>query len=617
MVNLTGTGFESQFSPQSGSESQVDLSASTDPKAPGLVANVKPGNADYPGIYLKPEGGTVWDLSKYGHVTARIANTGSKPLYVSMRLDNAGGSDTESQTINAGESKDLKVIFGYAYGFKPNFKLNPAAVAGVMFFLQKATDPCSIRIESVEAGGPAGEAPPVDPESIRTKPTNGYLLGGGVTIDPAKQIEASGGKASPEGDGLKVEFSGSQNQYVAVKPAVGKWDLRDATMVKVKVKNAGTTAVSPRVQVFGSSFNGTDVASLPSPLAPGAEGEITASFAPAVPWAGVKNSTKSSYDGQGGTGTTFNSDAVAAVRIIDNPADASESLVVESIKACPPEPAVLPDWLGKRPPVPGDWKQTFDEEFDGKSIDSSKWNVYGGNFWDPQVTHYSKDNVIVGGGVAKLHYERKTGFQNDDPTKQKTDYATGYLDTYGKWTQRYGYFEARMKLPKAPGMWPAFWLMPDRGVAEGPQWKRADTARGGMEFDIMEYLSRWGPYRYDIAMHWDGYGANHQATGTGGIYFAPDKDGFITSGLLWTPGSAIYYVNGKEVARWETPRISNVPADIMFTAISGGWDNNSVDDAQLPSDFVIDYVRVWQRKDLASSVDGPKTPPANPADAIQ
>jgi hypothetical protein len=36
----------------------------------------------------------------------------------------------------------------------------------------------------------------------------------------------------------------------------------------------------------------------------------------------------------------------------------------------------------------------------------------------------------------------------------------------------------------------------------------------------------------------------------------------------------------------------------------GGWDNNALDDARLPDDFLIDYVRVWQRRDLASAVDG-------------
>src|SRR5690606_34721864 len=121
----------------------------------------------------------------------------------------------------------------------------------------------------------------------------------------------------------------------------------------------------------------------------------------------------------------------------------------------------------------------------------------------------SKDNVLVKDGRAILRYEKRTGYVNDDPDqklpktgKNETDYAVGYLDAYGKWTQTYGYFEARMKLPTAPGLWPAFWMMPDRGEELGPQWKRADTANGGMEFDILEHLTRWGPYRYNIAFHW-------------------------------------------------------------------------------------------------------------------
>jgi len=142
-----------------------------------------------------------------------------------------------------------------------------------------------------------------------------------------------------------------------------------------------------------------------------------------------------------------------------------------------------------------------------------------------------------------------------------------------------------------------------------------------MEFDVAEYLSRWGPYRMNVAWHWDGYGKEHKATGSTTIYFQPDKDGFVTSGVLWLPGLSVYYLNGNEVARWENPRVSNVESDIMFTNVSGGWDNNGIDDTKLPDNFVIDYVRVWQRKDLASEVDGPKKPeapkPAEPAPPTQ
>ncbi|HSI32858.1 MAG TPA: glycoside hydrolase family 16 protein, partial [Tepidisphaeraceae bacterium] len=210
-----------------------------------------------------------------------------------------------------------------------------------------------------------------------------------------------------------------------------------------------------------------------------------------------------------------------------------------------------------------------------------------------QQTHFAKANTVIGGGVVKLILEKKRGRHNDDPKRFQSEYATGFLQTRGKFTQRYGYFEARMKLPTAPGLWPAFWMMPDRGGKGG-----GGTNAGGMEFDVMEHLTRYGPHRYNIAMHWDGYGKDHKSTGTDGAYVRADKDGFVTAGLLWLPGKAVYYCNGKEVARWTNDRIASVPSELMFTLPVGGWDNDAVDDAKLPGEFVIDYVRVWQRKDL-------------------
>ena len=106
-----------------------------------------------------------------------------------------------------------------------------------------------------------------------------------------------------------------------------------------------------------------------------------------------------------------------------------------------------------------------------------------------------------------------------------------------------------------------------------------------------------GPYRDNNAMHWDGYEKDHQATGTDLIYVQPDKDGYITTGLLREPGLLVDYNNGREVLRWENPRVATVPAHILFTLPSGGWDNDALDDSKLPSDFCIDYFRAWQRKD--------------------
>ena len=114
----------------------------------------------------------------------------------------------------------------------------------------------------------------------------------------------------------------------------------------------------------------------------------------------------------------------------------------------------------------------------------------------------------------------------------------------------------------------------------------------------MEHLTRWGPHRFNIACHWDGYGKNHRAIGTGNVYVRPDADGFITVGLLWLPGEMAVYGNGLKLAGWKDPRVASVPAYLILYMVSGGWDNDPLDPRRLPADFEIDYVRAWQRKDL-------------------
>ena len=618
---------EHRLTLQYGSEKQVQVAASTDAAAPGLAITIAGGETGYPGVNLQPAGAKAWDLSAFGHVEARVVNTGPKAALFALRLDNAGDWhndpwNTEQVYLKPGERAVVTVIFGHQYGHKPGFALNPKEVVNILMFTGKVDASASFLVESLTAAGPAGEKPPVDPASIRIKPKNGIMLGAGVEIDADAQIDAKGTQVSliagaDGGQSMAVVLPAANGeQSVALKSPVGRWDLRDATEVRVKLKNQGPAPVTPSVQVT-SNGGPTDQITAAAPLAAGETRELVASFLPAVPGKGVPVPRAGYFGNQPGTGTKFTSDAVAAVKITAKH-QREARLLVESITAGAP-PAVLPDWLGKRPPVQGDWVQTFDENFDGPTVDPAKWNIYGPNYWD-RASHWTKDNLILEDGVAKLRFERKRGFHNDnsDPNvkpqnltgEKESNYACGYLDTYGKWTQRYGYFEARVKLPRAPGLWPTFWMMPDRGVAADPQWKRADTGNGAMELDIMEHLTRWGPYRYNLALHFDGYGKDHKSVGSTTNYVQADKDGFIVSGLLWTPGSAIFYCNGRELWRWEDPRVSNVPANFIIEVTTGGWDNNAVDDKQLPADYLIDYVRVWQRKDLASATDGLQSAPA-------
>lgn len=585
-------------------------------KGGGIEVSIQSGGGGYPGVALKPEDKEAWDLSKFGHIEARVVNTGAARLALSLRVDNAGDWqdnpwNTESLTLAPGESGSIVTVFGHSFGGKPGFPLKPAAVTGVLLFAAGSDAPQSFRIEGLQAAGIAGEKPPSDPAGIRLRPPQNHLAGGPAKV-LARQLSSTQGAAlTVVGDTLVARFSG-KGQRVRIRPPEGCWDLREAHQVRIRLKNTGTAGATPSARVE-SDGGPTDSAAAAAPIPPGGSGEIIVSFIPAVPWTGVEGATKSQSGPVGGSGTLFTSDAASAVTLgmESDGQDGVASFEIKSITAAAP-PDDVPGWLGKRPPVEGKWTCTFNEDFDGKTVDLSKWNIYTANYWD-QLSHFSRDNVVVGGGVARLRYEKKTGRHNDDPAGKETPYATGFLDTYGKWVQRYGYFEARMKLPRAPGLWPAFWLMPDRGIESGEQWQRASTGQGGMEFDIMEFLSRWGPYRHNIAFHWDGYQEDHQQMGTSTLYTAADRDGFITAGLLWLPGEATMFCNGRVTARWKSPRVSNVPSDLMFTHVMGGWDNDDLDDTRLPDEFVIDYVRCWQREDLASDLDGVKSTEPGPA----
>ncbi len=578
---------------------------------PGFDVAIQPGNP-YPTVIVKPADGTAWDLSAFGHVEALITNTGDNPITLGMSLYNSAtagqkaGFNGNSFQLGPGESKPMVVVFGYSYG-KPGFALNSAQVDHLAIYCSKVEGVEGLRIDSLQAAGSPGEKPAMLPEPAKVKPAHGVILGAGIPLDAAKQLILRNGteaSAAADGQSLQINFSGGQDQSLLLRPASGLWNLNECLEVRLKIKNTGQVPVTPSVQI-DSEMGATDRAAPPAPIAPGAESEIVASFVPKVSGLGVTSAPTHYWENQPGTGTQFFSNDVTGISIFSDATPGAKSLLVTSITGDVPPPE-NPAWLGQKPPVDGDWVKTFDDEFDGNSIDLTKWDLYRPNYWDPH-THFSKDNVIVSNGTVKLHYEKKTGFQNDDPKLKQTDYADGNLETFGKWTQRYGYFEARLKKPPIGGLWPAFWLFPDRGIGVTGN-DRETTRNGGMEFDIMEFLSSWGLYRHDVAFHWNDYGKDHTQLFNNCIYHNLDKDGYLTSGLLWLPGLMVIYDNGREVYRWESPLVGNQPEYIILNMVQGGFNhfNEPLDDAQLPQDFTIDYVRVWQRKDLASPVDGPK-----------
>ena len=472
LLDLSATKVDPQLSPKS---EQVSVSRGEGADSSGIVVTIQPGRDAYPGVILKPGSAVPWDLSAFGHVESRVSNLGTAPMTVVLQVDNAGDWrnapwNAEPVSLKPGATATVSVIFGHSYGHRPGYALKPSEISRILLFAGKSEAVQRFRIDSITAAGPAGEKPVIDPNSIRTWPKAGVIVGAGVALNPPKQVEVKGGvQVMADGSGLKIQFTAGKGEESAfLKPAIGRWDLGKASEIRVKVKNAGKSSISPAIQLTSEKLNET--VAVTATLAPDASQEMIVPFAAATPWKGMpstgiwKGSLSgekiSSLDVQAGTGTRYASDRTDGIRITATH-DGDAMLLIESIVADAPA-APRPPWLGTRPPVDGDWVKTFEDEFTESAVDLSKWNNEGPNYWD-KLSHWSKNNVILDGQVVHLRYEKKTGYHNDDPKQKQTDYACGYLDTFGKWTQRYGYFEARMKLPTAPGLWPAFWMMPDRG----------------------------------------------------------------------------------------------------------------------------------------------------------
>lgn len=532
------------------------------------VVEVAAGEAKWPGLFIRPRDGGVWDLSHWGTVQLAMTNPGTKPLTVRLRADNSGDWrkgpwNTEGAVLKPGETRLLKVAFGYQWGFKPGYPLDPSKVSAVRVFLAgKGDDPRRLVLGELRAAGRRGEKPAADPSNAYVKPKDGVLADAPFTV--------------------AVDRRGAE---VPIRPKTKGWNLGDWLKVSAVVRNTGTNSVTPRL--FVSSKGGRATARGVKAIAPGEQAKVEASFLPLKPWH-VKGDAK---DVKPSGGTKFTSQWVGAVTF--GAVEETGRYEVLSVRA---EDIVadVPDWVGTRPPVEGNWHQTLKEEFNDGQLNKTIWTTYAGNPWDKR-THFTTNNLHFADGKAILRYEKKTGPINDDPTKGTTDYASVLLSTFDHWTQRYGYFEARMKLPRAAGVWPAFWMMPDRGRNVKD---RKSTYGDGMEFDIMEHQTSWGPHRFNIACHWDGYGKDHRIMVTSGIYLPADKEGFITVGLLWLPGVFAIYGNGAELGRWESDRVSSAPSHLYFYLVSGGWANAPLDDSQLPADFVVDWCRVWQRDDL-------------------
>ncbi|MBK1833181.1 glycoside hydrolase family 16 protein [Roseibacillus ishigakijimensis] len=277
------------------------------------------------------------------------------------------------------------------------------------------------------------------------------------------------------------------------------------------------------------------------------------------------------------------------------------------------------------------WQLVWQDEFSGDQIDASKWDYQLGNgFYS-----YDAQMWIAGWGNGERQYYTdspnnaflREGHLVIRALKQslhQCGYTSARLRTKGQdgrslFAQRYGRFEVRAHLPSGQGLWPAIWLLPEK-EDYGP-W----AASG--EIDLMEARGQ-EPGKVLGTIH---YGARWPLNQhSGGEYLFPEGEDFTsfhTYALEWEPGEIRWFVDGHLYSRknfwWSSsahengqglppqsaedlnawPAPFNQPFHLLLNlAVGGQFPGDPEATTEFPAEFVIDYVRVYQREGGAGEV---------------
>lgn len=222
-----------------------------------------------------------------------------------------------------------------------------------------------------------------------------------------------------------------------------------------------------------------------------------------------------------------------------------------------------------------EWKMIWNDEFVSPTVDETKWRILGDEV--RRDGWWLKKNVFIDNGNLVL----KTDYDS-----VKNIYGSGAVDTFGKFENKYGYYEARIKFAKKSGHWGAFWLHAWGVSTVG------NEGRDGTEIDIVE--KPWPNDHIQQTLHWDGYGIDHKYA-VNSIDWPGISDGFHTFGLDWQPDKYIFYIDGTKSWRTNAGGVSQIPEFIYLTDEVGKWIGD-IDKNELPDNMYIDYVRVYSRE---------------------
>ncbi|MFE9722418.1 family 16 glycosylhydrolase [Streptomyces sp. NPDC005794] len=243
-------------------------------------------------------------------------------------------------------------------------------------------------------------------------------------------------------------------------------------------------------------------------------------------------------------------------------------------------------------------EQTWADEFDGaagSAPDSSKWTLEtgGSGNGNNELQYYtdSTRNASLDGNGNLVITARKNSDSGLQCWYGTCQYTSARLNTAKTFTQAYGRYEARIKIPRGQGIWPAFWMLGDDLGSVG--WPNSG------EIDIMENVGK-EPSTVHGTIHGPGYSGG---AGIGASYSLPDgkafADEFHTFAVDWSPEALVWSVDGQT---YQTRTPADVNGNkwvfdhpffiILNLAVGGNWPGSPDGSTAFPQTMTVDYVRV-------------------------
>ena len=258
-----------------------------------------------------------------------------------------------------------------------------------------------------------------------------------------------------------------------------------------------------------------------------------------------------------------------------------------------------------------EWQLAWADEFDKAGLpDPAKWTYEEGFVRNNELQYYTRarsENARVEDGCLVIEARRekfpnpryRPGNTNTNrPSgREFADYTSASLTTRGLTNWLYGRIEVRAKIPGGRGMWPAIWML---GANRSAGWPACG------EIDIMEFVG-YQPDTIHGTVHTGKY--NHVKQTQKGAQVevkAPFAD-FHLYAIEWDAEKIAFLVDGKKYFSFANEHTGREawPFDqphylILNTAVGGAWGGQKgVDPAIFPTQFLIDYVRVYQPKEPA------------------